>query len=282
MLLRCFPFSHSRHVTDHETHRSRHVTLNTNTTVPDFIHVLRDSFRFDCTLKRVSLIMIALSRLALWLLVTFYPLASALPALNLYDVVSPGLVLSNNSETGVSVSANVHCTKDPNWLVPAFPNIIYYDYACQNAMAKAASELISYGLDTELEFLDRSATAQTSNPQIRLPRKYVVTPRGMQSASCTVAIAMIDSLAPGDPLPGQPPGPFGSSDVATLRELDDLLGKSFLQCLRHYSATQAPDPSLGWSQVGRSGNIGIFYLGTRSVMDRRIVRALHPNLAEED
>ena len=118
--------------------------------------------------------MIALSRLALWL-VTIYPLASALPALNLYDVVSPDLVLYNSSETSVSVSANVHCTKDPNWLIPAFPKILQYDYACQTALEKAIRELTSYGLDTEVEFLDRSATAQTSNPQIRLPRKYVVS-----------------------------------------------------------------------------------------------------------
>ena len=118
--------------------------------------------------------MIALSRLAFWPLVSYYPLASGLP-LNLYDVVSPSLVSHNSSGSTVSVSANVHCTKDPNWLIPAFPNIQYYDLTCQDALGKAVKELASHGLDTEFEFLDRGVTAQTTNPQIRLPRKYVVS-----------------------------------------------------------------------------------------------------------
>ena len=64
---------------------------------------------------------------------------------------------------------------------------------------------------------------------------------------------MINSLGPGDPLPEQPPGPFGSSDVTTMMEIiynPGFLGKPFVQCLRHYSDPQTPDPLLGWSQVG--------------------------------
>ena len=64
---------------------------------------------------------------------------------------------------------------------------------------------------------------------------------------------MIDSLEQGDTLPGQPPGPFGSSDVATMREIiynPGLLGVPLVECLRHYSDPQTPDPALGWSQVG--------------------------------
>ena len=34
--------------------------------------------------------------------------------------------------------------------------------------------------------------------------------------------------------------------------------------------------------IGRAGNIGIFYVGTRSGMDRRIPRAVHPNEVGEE
>lgn len=64
---------------------------------------------------------------------------------------------------------------------------------------------------------------------------------------------MIDSLGPGDPLPEQPPGPFGSSDVMTMRELlysPGLLGRPFSQCLRPNLGPLTPGPSLGWSQAG--------------------------------
>lgn len=65
---------------------------------------------------------------------------------------------------------------------------------------------------------------------------------------------MIDSLEPGDPLPEQPPGPFGSSDVATMRELTQypnfLIASPFTWCLRHFSDPQTPDPLMGWTQAG--------------------------------
>lgn len=118
--------------------------------------------------------MIVLLYLALWPLVTFCPLARA-ASLGLYNVTSPGLASQNSNDLTVGVNADVHCTKDANWLIPAFPNILSYDSMCQNAMGKAINELASHGLDTEFEFLDRGATAQTTKPQIQLPRKYVVS-----------------------------------------------------------------------------------------------------------
>ena len=73
--------------------------------------------------------------------------------------------------------------------------------------------------------------------------------------ACDVAIAMIYSLDADDPLPGQPPGPFGPSDVMTMKELIHSpggLGKPFVQCLREHPARPAPyEPSLGWAQVGK-------------------------------
>lgn len=35
------------------------------------------------------------------------------------------------------------------------------------------------------------------------------------------------------------------------------------------------------SNVGRAGNIGIFYMGTGSAMNRRIPRAIHPALVAD-
>ena len=65
---------------------------------------------------------------------------------------------------------------------------------------------------------------------------------------------MINDLRPGDQLPGQPPGPFGSSDVMTIRELlwspSRYLAKTFSQCLRDSSWAPTHDPSLGWTQAG--------------------------------
>ena len=142
--------------------------------------------------------------------------------------------------------------------------------------------------------------------------------------SCTVVLAMINSLETGDPLPGQPPGPFGSSDLTTMRELlysPGNLGKPLLRCLRDFPIHPS-DPSLGWAQAGewqplfslaetnlffplyckrpyniktrfanladvsidttgRAGNVGIFYVGTKSSMDRRISQAIHANSVEE-
>ena len=118
--------------------------------------------------------MIVPGSLALWSIFTFCPFISAL-TLNLHNITSPNLATQNSSGFAVGVNPNVHCTKDRNWLVPNYPNILYYDYMCQNAMAHAIRELYSHGVDTEFEFLDRGASAQTTRPQIQLPRKYVAS-----------------------------------------------------------------------------------------------------------
>lgn len=63
---------------------------------------------------------------------------------------------------------------------------------------------------------------------------------------------MINSVESGGPLPGQPPGPFGTSDIMTMRELlysPGDLGKPLLQCLRG-SPGHPSGASLGWSQAG--------------------------------
>ena len=195
--------------------------------------------------------MVALLALAFPSMLTLSPFAQAL-VLDLYNVNSSDLAFTTGSYPSVGVSPNVHCTKDPTWLIPAFPSISTYDSTCQKALAKAIRDLTTYELDTEYEFLTRGAAPQTAGPQLQLPRKYVAS--APHFPPCTIALAMITSLEPGDPLPGQPPGSLGSSDIMTVRELlynPGHLGKTFLQCLRD-SPTHSPphDPSLGWTQTG--------------------------------
>lgn len=228
--------------------------------------------------------MIALASLALWSIIAICPLVPAHAlVLNLYNVTSPASASPDSNQPTFGVDADTHCTNDPKWLAPAFPTIPLYDFTCQAALFKARRDLASYGLDTEYELLDRDATAQTTRPQIRLPRKYVaseysyrniaqshepmywLTPilestneysasgaSGPRLPSCTVALAMINSLDAGEPLPGQPPGPFGSSDVMTMRELlysPSAIAKPFSQCLR-FPGSVPQDPLLGWTQTG--------------------------------
>ena len=61
--------------------------------------------------------------------------------------------------------------------------------------------------------------------------------------SCTIAIAMIKSLGAGDPLPGQPLGPFSESDILTPYELVEIPGP--LTWFRSQC-----NPALGWVQAG--------------------------------
>ena len=109
--------------------------------------------------------MITLLVFAFTSLLPFCPSAYAL-ALNLLNITS--------SDSLGNIVPNVHCTNDPTWLIPAFPDIRYYDDACQRAMFKAREDLWTYGPYVEHEFLTRGATPQTTKPQIVLPRKYVV------------------------------------------------------------------------------------------------------------
>ena len=65
---------------------------------------------------------------------------------------------------------------------------------------------------------------------------------------------MINSLEPGDPLPGQPPGPFGSSEVMTVKDLEDSAAGPFRQCIRDNYWPKPPVPHipmLGWAQAGK-------------------------------
>ena len=224
------------------------------------------------------IIMITFPYLALWSVITLCPVGRTL-TLNLYNVTSPGSASQNSNDLAVGVDADTHCTQDPNWLIPAFPSIPAYDNQCQVAMLKAVRDLTSYGLDTEFELLNRGAIPKTPMPKVLLPRKYVASeycsftasdqrvpatktlmdspaPRASEShrPSCTVAIAMINSLESGGSLPGLPPGPFGSSDITTMTEIlynPGYLGKTFLQCLRVPTVyPNSQGPSLGWTQAG--------------------------------
>lgn len=85
--------------------------------------------------------------------------------------------------TNVTVTVNAHCTTDESWLLPRYDKVRWYRPACRNALDKARSDPVfdlpndpnnlgEADINTDHEFLDHDATAQTTNPQIRLPRKY--------------------------------------------------------------------------------------------------------------
>lgn len=106
--------------------------------------------------------------------------------LSFYSILSYALVLdlgnathsliSNQKVTNLTVATNAHCTTDDTWLTPRFPDMEGYDFTCHDALFKVWRnfEYISSNPDTELEFLDRGAAAQTTKPKIHLPRKYTV------------------------------------------------------------------------------------------------------------
>lgn len=85
---------------------------------------------------------------------------------------------------------------------------------------------------------------------------------------------MISSLSPGPPLPGGPEEPSAPNDVMTLRQLLFSAFQPYISCIRRgFDSLEHWDPALGWAQAGRYGNVGVFYVGTGSMMDRSIPRA---------
>ena len=178
------------------------------------------------------------------------------------------------SSTNLTIGPNTHCTQDPSWLATGSDDIAKYRLDCQNAINYAWEELGQHGMTTEFEFLARGAPAQTTKPKIQLPRKYTAcmyhnsadlpsplffglvstltmrrtARRDPEFPPCTIAIAMIGSLSAGAPLPGNPAGPFGSSDVSTMQQLiwggADPLSSVYQRCIWNQ------DASMGWTRTG--------------------------------
>ncbi|KAL8722520.1 MAG: hypothetical protein Q9181_007470, partial [Wetmoreana brouardii] len=104
-----------------------------------------------------------------------YNFAFALPAE--YDLPMISSASENTAGNLTFPPPNAHCTTLPSWTIPPFSRISSYDILCQHALMLAQNELASHGLDTEFEFLDRSAPpgGQTTKPKIQLPRKYTAS-----------------------------------------------------------------------------------------------------------
>ena len=74
---------------------------------------------------------------------------------------------------------------------------------------------------------------------------------------------MLDALGPGAALPGQPPGPFGSSDVLKMGDLtthwnSQNLAAPFFECVRR-SVAGRRSSALGWSRVGERGSFALCF-----------------------
>lgn len=179
---------------------------------------------------------------------------------------------STQNVTNLTTAAYADCTTDNSWLEPRFGDIEDYGFTCHDALFKARMDpaFNPFDPDTELEFLDRGAIAQTTKPRVHLPRKYIVckslvsptlcysltiwkAEQRRDLPSCTIAIAMVASLRMGDPaLPGQRAQHYGLSDVMTPRELlhsPGFLKCPFVECLRRGDPL---GPALGWTQAGNA------------------------------
>ena len=89
----------------------------------------------------------------------------------------------------------------------------------------------------------------------------------MRKGTCTVAIVMLSTFTWGE-LPGEdprhpPPGDFPTSDIASFHELWWAAQKLEMWCL-------AMQEQLGWAEVGKLNNIGVFVWSTNSAMNRRV------------
>lgn len=75
-----------------------------------------------------------------------------------------------------------------------------------------------------------------------------------QTPQCVLAIVMISSLGTDFALPEQPAGPFGETDVMSLRQLLAGTATTFFECLQRGKRRGSDrwDAALGWSQVGMS------------------------------
>lgn len=62
---------------------------------------------------------------------------------------------------------------------------------------------------------------------------------------------MLDFASPGV-LPGQPPGPFQPTDVASFEGLVDAAADLFEQCVRKPGVGILPDLHFGWVRAGES------------------------------
>ena len=97
-------------------------------------------------------------------------------AIIIYSSQSTMNVTFIHTTNNLTVGANAHCTKENSWTIPGF-DFGNYHYSCQEAMRRAQHDIARYGLDTDVEFLDQGATAQTTKPKVFLPRKYPVNMR---------------------------------------------------------------------------------------------------------
>lgn len=150
-----------------------------------------------------------------------------------------------------------------------------YDATCYEAMRLFSKEVGRHGVE-EFEYLAPEAKATTQLKTMQTPRRYTVGGSGFNpSPSCTVIVAMLNFASPGQ-LPQQPPRPFPPTDVSSFDDLVDAGGEVLMGCIRARGTGILPDLHFGWVQAGRGGNIGVFFTGTKSQIDRSIPRGVHP------
>lgn len=159
-----------------------------------------------------------------------------------------------------SNAPRTHCTSSETWIRPPFSI-----FECLEAVDRLYYQRVAHHADSPFQFLSPD---QTSPHYPHLP--VASTPQKFTVASCTVAIVMLRSFAPGA-LPGQPTPPGGHEyspwEVGRYSEVWEATKRIVLGCVR-------PQEQGGWEAVGEGGNLGVFVWSTGSVIDRGIHAAV--------
>lgn len=163
------------------------------------------------------------------------------PVLLLLIVQQEGAVLAKPYNRSLT---RVHCTNSPYWVDPAFN-----PRDCDDALNEFLDTSVAEHEVTAFEFLAPGTHPMHALPQVQTPMKITVR-------TCTLAIAMLASFAPGM-LPGVGLEPYPPTDVASFREIYFTALAGGVQCTRRQGKA-------GWSHTGGRQAVGVFFWGTES------------------
>jgi len=154
----------------------------------------------------------------------------------------------------------IHCTDSPSWIDPMFNRL-----DCDHALSQFLATTVTEHETTPFEFLAPGTHSMHVLPHVQTPVKITV-------GTCTLAIAMLASFAPGM-LPGAGREPYPPTDIASFRDIYFTALAMDVQCTRRQGKA-------GWSHTGGRLAVGVFFWGTESRIDmviRNGVQLLKPH-----
>ena len=147
---------------------------------------------------------------------------------------------------------SAQCTNLPTWLTPDFSQ------DCAGAVMKFDIDVDRYEARL-FEFRQKPAHHRTRYPGRVVPRFYV-------GGKCTIAIALIGAVIPAHLFPAPEPVPRMISEwpEQDLDSYEDLR----IDLSKVYSCTN--NAGAGWVRAGVSRGLGLFIVGTDSLMDKAL------------